>query len=200
MTGNEIIHTALATVVQATKAKQESWIVGGSVGLMLRGLPLAAKPRDLDIYCDLEDVQNIYDSLKLYAIDEPAISVTSMYRSCLCHFIIDDVQVELVGGFQVSALGCRYVTAVRKLLLPYGARIQIRKDLDVCIVPLAHELCFNMLRGRSDRVQLIAAAIAANPSLHEGALQAIELSSHFTDEAKKELHGLITAGEEGGML
>lgn len=200
MTDHKRILNALAAVIRATDSSPSKWIVGGSASLMLRGLPLSAEPRDLDIYCDDEDVHSIYQALKEYAVDEPTVSVTGMYRSKLSHFLIHQVQVELVGGFQVFASGCHYETAVRELLVPFGKQIFVSgTSLMTSIVPLAHELWFNYLRGREDRVRLIIQAFAEAPDLHEGAYRAIELSNTFTEEAKYNLRRLITVREVGGL-
>ncbi|MGM0880480.1 MAG: nucleotidyltransferase domain-containing protein [Bacillota bacterium] len=198
MTEMKHIQKALATVIHATESKPSKWVVGGSAGLMLRGIPLSAAPRDLDIYCDDEDMYSIFQSLREFAVDEPTVSVTGMYRSRLCHFHIHNVQVELVGGFQVKASGCHYATAVRELLIPYGKRIKLSgTSQSVYVAPLAHELCFNMLRGRSDRVQLIVQAFAEAPEIHTGALQAIELGNAFTEPVKCSIHRLINEREAG---
>lgn len=192
------IQKALATVIQATESGPAKWIVGGSAGLMLRGIPLSAEPRDLDIYCDDEDMFTIFQSLREFAVDEPTVSVTGMYRSRLCHFQIHNVQVELVGGFQVTATGCHYETAVRELLIPYGERIKLSgTSLGVYVVPLAHELYFNVLRGRSDRVQLIVQAFAEAPEMHERAFQAIESSNTFTEAVKCNIRRFINEREAG---
>lgn len=198
MTENEDIYKALVTVIKATESSLSKWIVGGSAGLMLRGLQLSAEPRDLDIYCDDEDVHSIFQSLRPFAVDKPTVSVTGMYRSRLCHFHIHNVLVELVGGFQVNASGCRYETAVRDLLIPYGDRIVLGgTSQSVHVVPLAHELCFNVLRGRPDRVELIVQAFAEAPEIHEGALQAIELGNTFTEAAKRSIRQVINEREVG---
>lgn len=200
MTEHERIHKALAAVIIATRSSPVKWIVGGSASLMLRGLPLSAKPRDLDIYCDDEDVHCIYEALKAFALDEPALSITDMYRSKLSHYRIHDVQVELVGGFQVKACGSHYETMVRTLLVPFAEQVHLSEPLlAVSVVPLAHELWFNYLRGRMDRVELIAQAFAEAPALHRAALLAIEASNTFTMEAKLSLHHLISVGEAGGL-
>jgi hypothetical protein len=198
MTEISDIQKALATVKQATKSCPSKWVVGGSAGLMLRAIPLSAVPRDLDIYCDDEDVDFIFQSLREFAADEPTVSITGMYRSTLCHFYIHNVQVELVGGFQVKASGCHYKTAVRELLIPYGDRIKLGgTSQSVYVAPLAHELCFNVLRGRSDRVQLIVQAFTEAYETHVGALQAIELSNTFTEAVKISIRGLINEREAG---
>ncbi|WP_139994677.1 nucleotidyltransferase domain-containing protein [Paenibacillus paridis] len=200
MTEQQRIHKALAAIIQATEQSSSQWIIGGSTSLMLRGIPLAADPRDLDIYCDDEDMDDLYEALSSFAIDEPVISVTDMYRSRLCHFTVHEVQVELVGGFRVQAGGNIYETMVRKLLLPFSDHAYLEGSaLAASVVPLAHELWFNYLRGRADRVDMIVQAFAESPSKHEGALAAIEQNNVFTIEAKRSLHHLISAGEVGGL-
>lgn len=188
------IHKSLAAVAEATATNGLNWVVGGSAGLMLRGLPLAAEPRDIDIYCDDEDVHSIYESLKPMALDVPVVSETDLYRSTLCHFQIGHYQVELVGGFRVTAMDCCYQTDVKQLLIPYGDDIMLERHV-VHVVPLAHELWFNALRGRDDRVELIAQAYAAAPGVHEAALQAIEANNRFAEYAKDRIHRLITVRE-----
>ncbi|OBZ17801.1 hypothetical protein [Bacillus sp. FJAT-26390] len=200
MTEHERIHKALAVLIDATGSCNANWVVGGSASLMLRGLPLPAKPRDLDIYCDDEDVASIYESLRAFAVDEPAISVTAMYRSTLSHFLIHGVQVELVGGFQVQAAGNLYETRVRELLIPHAEHIQLyEQECPVPIVPLAHELWFNYLRNRMDRVELIVQAFAEAPKNHEAALRAVETNNTFTAKAKENVHHLISVREAGGL-
>lgn len=201
MTEYERIQKALAVIIRATESSPVKWIVGGSAGLLLREIPLEAEPRDLDIYCDDDDVRTIYDLLYKYAIDEPELSVTDMYRSILCHFVIEGVQVELVGGFVVSAQGCRYETAVNELLLPLGERVTWDGNtFETVVVPLAHELWFNFLRERMDRVQVILKAYAEMPASHESALKAIELSNTFTVEAKRSLHKRMLRERAAGGL
>ncbi|OMF35171.1 hypothetical protein BK133_10675 [Paenibacillus sp. FSL H8-0548] len=199
MTEQQRIHKALAAIIKATEASSAKWILGGSASLMLRGLDLASEPRDLDIYCDDEDMYALYEALKPFAIDEPEFSVTDIYRSRLCHFQIENVQVELVGGFQVSAGGSSYRTMVRELLIPYSESVSLAgSGLTAALVPLAHELWFNYLRDRKDRVELIVEAFANLFSKHVDALHAIEASNTLADDTKGSLHQLISAKKVGG--
>lgn len=196
MIDNSGIYKALAAVINATGGKGSGWTVGGSAGLLLRKLPLQASPRDLDVYCDDEDTHLIYDLLKPYAVDEPAESITDMYRSRLCHFIIHDVQVELVGGFEVTAKDSFYRTEVKRLLIPFGDRLDVEGSaLAANVVPLAHELWFNALRDRTDRVDLIADAF--RDETDGKALQAIEAANRFSEHAKLYVRSIISARKAG---
>ncbi|WP_054024366.1 hypothetical protein [Bacillus sp. FJAT-28004] len=200
MSEHERIHKALVAVKKATETCQAQWIIGGSASLMLRGLELSKEPRDLDIYCDDVDVHILYKALDPFALDQPTLSVTDMYRSTLSHFLIHEIQVELVGGFEVNARGNRYETMVNKLLMPFSEQVVLNDaDYSVAIVPLAHELWFNFLRERMDRVDLIVKAFAKNPMLHEEALLAIEKKNTFTAEARRSLHHLLSNRKAGGL-
>jgi hypothetical protein len=187
MTETVDLYRALAEVAGATKACGAKWLVGGSASLLLRGMNLPAQPRDLDIYCDEPSIPALYGLLQAYAQDEPELSVTSMYRSTLCHFELHGVQVELVGGFEVEALGSRYVTAVEAVLWPHASEFPLPGG-SVHVVPLAHELWFNQLRGREDRVSQIVAAMTADFSAHAHALAAIEGANSFDAAVSAALH------------
>lgn len=193
MTTDAIIHNALASIIDC--AGNGKWILGGSAGLLLRGLALDTRPRDLDLYCDREDAAELHEALRPCAVDSPAYSETDIYRSTLSHYEIAGMRVELVAGFQVRALGCLYAVEVKELLLPYAASVVVGGGAGVArtradgiprparLVPLAHELWFNALRGRDDRVRLIAAAMGADLQGHSAALDMLERRNGFPQEA-----------------
>lgn len=192
------IYNALAALAKLLHDSSAKWIVGGSAGLLLRGLPLSAMPRDIDIYCDEEDLPFIYAALQKYAVDAPHYSETNMYRSTLAHFEIEGMPIELVGGFKVDAAKSSYEVRVSELLIPFGERFSIPDcGYPLMVVPLAHELWFNQLRGREDRVELIAKAFMKMRGIHEPALQAIEKSNHFTAAAVDQVHQIISLEEAG---
>lgn len=198
MNDNRLIYRALASVIDATCSDCPDWIVGGSAGLLLRKLPLQARPRDLDLYCDNEDVEGIYDKLSGFAVDEPEWSVTDIYRSRLCHFNIDGVSVELVGGFEVTAGESFYRTEVKGLLIPYGDRLIVEGTSKAAyVVPLAHELWFNALRDREDRVQLITESF--NHAADGMALRAIEAANRFSEQARQYVHSSISEWKAGTL-
>lgn len=151
------IHEAIAIIDHAV-GQQAAWIIGGSTGLMLRGMQLGKLPRDLDLYADAEDARLIHDALRPYAIDGPLVSDGGIYCSILSHYNIAGVHVELVGAFVVQAQATRYDVQVRGLLLPHAAWVQPEgAQRAVPLVPLIHELLFNVLRERDDRIALIEA-------------------------------------------
>ncbi|MHA7963610.1 nucleotidyltransferase family protein [Paenibacillus sp. CAU 1782] len=195
MTTQLPIHSALAMIVEA--AGSDLWVTGGSAGLMLRGLPLAASPRDLDLYCDEENGAELHHRLKAYALNIPHFSESDIYRSTLSHYDIGGWRVELVAGFQVASMGCRYKVEVRDVLLPHGKSVTVGNHHATTLVPLAHELWFNALRGRADRVETIVGGILLDRDRHMAAMKAIEERNRFPDEFVQQVHDWITTGEGG---
>ncbi|MUT65494.1 hypothetical protein [Paenibacillus sp. NEAU-GSW1] len=182
------IEAALALIAERAKDSGVAWIVGGSAGLMLRGLPLASEPRDLDLYIDDAEFDRLHLLLRPYAVAEPVLSETSMYRSQLCQYEIEGIEVELVGGFVVKAQESVYVTEVAELLLPLSLPVATRHGHIAHVAPLAHELWFNVLRERSDRCELIIEAFAREAAEHLGALEQLEARNALSPALKRQLH------------
>ncbi|GKU79553.1 hypothetical protein [Paenibacillus sp. L3-i20] len=200
MREDSTIRAALASIIEA--AGSDRWMLGGSAGLLLRGIGLPSGPRDIDLYCDDADIPFVHHALQQYAIDEPEISVTDIYRSTLSHYLIENYRVELVGGFQITAHGCLYRTEVNRVLRRYGLSLDvgnIEMKRVVHIVPLAHELWFNALRNRVDRVQLISSAIRIAPGKHEAAFALIEESNNFPKNTINHVHSWIDDQKEGEL-
>jgi hypothetical protein len=183
--------TALARLAALLEGCNAPWIVGGSTGLALRGARLERAPRDLDVYVDKESVSLVHDRLRVYALDEPENNATERYRSILSHYRLADTLVELVGDFRVSALQSVYSTEVGNFLFPYSDRVQIDGHL-IPLVPLAHELIFNMLRERKDRALLAGELIHLQSDIHLPILLALlrrnRVSRDVAEEALRMAH------------
>lgn len=182
------VYRALAAIVKAVG--RSKWVVGGSAGLLLQGLPLS--PNDVDIYCDDEDIASLHNALREFAIDEPECSTTAIYRSRLAHYRIEGLVVELVGGFRVCAMGCSYSIKVKELLIPYAQLVQLPEAREyVPVVPLAHELLFNVLRERCDRITPIVAMMERDVKRHLPALEALEKDNAIPDVMRVCIRELI---------
>ncbi|WP_336786779.1 hypothetical protein [Paenibacillus sp. MMO-177] len=200
MNKDRSIDNALAAIVRLLEGAHADWVLGGSAGLMLRGLPLPEQPNDIDLYADDEDYDLIYERLQPYASDTKELSECGNYRSFLSHFVIEGIPVELVGGFVVRAEGCRYVTEVRTLLKPYSEQYVVRngqEELYVPVVPLAHELWFNKLRQREDRLEMIADHYIKEESRHEAARKLLEQRNVFTIEARQQMIQRLSRKQAG---
>ncbi|WP_112882618.1 hypothetical protein [Paenibacillus montanisoli] len=190
MDQTEPIFRALERIANAAGPTGARWLIGGSAGLLLRGLELGRPPRDLDLYADEADAAVLHKALLPYAVDEQHESVSPIYRSVLSHYLIEGIQVELVGGFIVSAGGDRYEVEVAEVLSPLQLPMTIG-DCLVGIVPLAHELWFNVLREREDRTRLIASQIRKEPKLHMEAARIIASRNSLTAKTKQYVQHLI---------
>ncbi|MFF2482149.1 hypothetical protein [Paenibacillus sp. NPDC058071] len=199
MSAKERIESALAAIARLTGESGIAWVVGGSAGLMLRELPLSSDPGDLDIYVDESQMEPFCRLLMQYATDEPHVSETSMYRSVLCHLRMEGIEVEIVGGFVVNAIESRYEIEVQDALVPLSDASVWLAPGGVTLVPLAHELLFNVLRGRADRCRLIAGAVAADLGRHGKALGVLESRNTLSDEVRAETARWIAECGSGAL-
>lgn len=194
--GSEIVE-ALRQFAALTADSGVRWVVGGSAGLALRGARLPAAPRDLDIYADAVAVRALHVKLAEQALDGPAWDESGSYRSLLAHYRLGEVQVELVGDFEVRALASYYVTEVDRFLYAEGDELRFEDGTSVRLVPLAHEMIFNLLRARPDRTAAVGELMRAEPQAHLPALERLLASQALSGEVRRA--ALDTAsGSDGG--
>ncbi|NEZ42961.1 hypothetical protein [Paenibacillus alvei] len=163
------------TIEQLTESVDKDtkhWMLGGSCGLALQGVSLGREPRDVDIYADEIDAKRLQEQWKLFAIDVPEWNETLTYRSLLSHYQIGEVPVELVGQFIVTTPNCQYKTIIHDSLWNHRITYEIAHS-SIALMPLAHELVFNILRQREDRVSSIARVINTAPEEHIAAMSAV---------------------------
>jgi hypothetical protein len=165
-------------------------LIGGSCGLQLHGIELAQHPRDLDIYLDENEVQVLFRALQQYAIDLPQASTTDIYTSTLSHYFIAGMQVEAVGGFRVHKKGSLYTVEASYFLKHHALQLQVNGAV-LSVMPLAHELLFNMLRDRPDRYEAIASAMLREPELHMPVLQDLLARNQWEPEFLFQLEQLL---------
>ncbi len=144
---------------------QGEWLVGGSCGLLMQKVEVLAEPRDLDVYTDGMYIENIAAILHKYALDNPQYSESLIYRSNLSHYNINGVVLELVGDFEVKSEGSSYRVEISQLMKDFNCSYSM-DTCDVKLMPLAHELVFNLLRNRPDRYQSIAKVMKLYPDDH----------------------------------
>ncbi|HZG85231.1 nucleotidyltransferase domain-containing protein [Paenibacillus sp.] len=186
---------AIRTAAASWSSVPAPWLVGGSCGLALHDVPLGATPRDVDIYIDAEGAAAFHDALRDYASDEQHYSETERYRSTLSHYDIGGVTVELVAGFEVRAAGADYRIAIAGAMERHALRAEVGGE-PVGVMPLAHELAFNLLRGREDRYEAIAAAMRADPAAHLPALRDIVADNRFDAAWRGRLTELLGLTED----
>jgi hypothetical protein len=170
--------------------KHIAWLVGGSCGLLLQEVAITKPPRDLDIYVDSEDASIVYEALRSYATDRLKLSQTGIYSSVLSHFQIGNVLIEVVGGFKVHVEHSRYGVEISGFLDGFGASYDI-KGWQIGLMPLAHELVFNVLRQRPDRYLAIAEKMRTNLSYYLISLNKIVERNTFSPSFLNKLKELL---------
>lgn len=182
------IHTQLLQVPDVR------WLIGGSCGLLLQNVDIGRSPRDLDIYVDDHDVTAVHTSLLDYSVDAPIYSETPIYASILSHYLIDGNTVEVVGDFRVNALQSFYQVEASFLWENHSHSVNFDEQ-EVKMMPLAHELLFNLLRNRPDRYKAIAKTMKAFPELHMQALSDLMQRNRWGSEFERKLERLIESNK-----
>lgn len=190
-TGNPV--TALKRLAELLDGCDARWVVGGSTGLALRGAELERAPRDLDIYADRDAVYAIHERLAAYALDGPDDNETERYRSVLSHYKLEDTIVELVGDFRIAARGSVYQTEVEHSLYPFGETVNA-DGMTAMLIPLGHELIFNLLRDRMDRAKVAGRLIAMDAKRQLPLLRALIERNRLGDDVAREAIWLATIG------
>lgn len=176
---------ALARLAETLQSCNARWVLGGSTGLALRGAKLDRAPRDIDIYADTDSVYLIHDKLRQYGIDGPENSKTERYQSILSHYRMGETIVELVGEFRVNALQSSYVTEVSEYLYPNSDRLEFQ-GFTIPLIPLGHELIFNLLRERMDRASLVGELMTVESSKHQPMLHTLLQRNQLNAAVEKE--------------
>ncbi|WP_379129161.1 hypothetical protein [Paenibacillus sp. sgz500958] len=170
------LREALGSLSRLLSFEQEEdpplWLLGGSCGLLLHGVPLTAEPRDIDLYSDLGEAHVLHGALSGWALDKPAEDWSRGCYSLMSHYRIGAYPVDLVSGFRICCGQSRYTVETNLLLM--DAPVQIVENLGCFrLMPLAHEFVFNVLRGRRDRYERIASVMRANKTKHLPLLQSL---------------------------
>ncbi|MCR8642305.1 hypothetical protein NV379_06490 [Paenibacillus sp. N1-5-1-14] len=182
---------AIITVDQLTaRAVSSPLLLGGSAGLLLQGVLLQAAPRDLDYYTDIAYTQTLSRGLQAYAVDALCESQTDIYYSMLSHYDMGGVSVELVGGFRVTARDSVYQVDV-SFLSENGAIHYELEGRTIRLMPLSHELLFNVLRKRHDRYEPIAEAMLPRLEDHQAILQQLLAQGTWSDEVLTQIERLL---------
>jgi hypothetical protein len=176
-----VLKNILATIAEFLQMTGAKWLIGGSCGLQIGQIELQASPRDLDIYVDAKDVDIVFQALREFATDGPEFSQTVMYSSILSHFCMEGIQVEVVGDFEVHTKGSLYKVHAAYLQEHHASQMKLGGNT-LFIMPLAHELLFNILRDRPDRYESIACVMLQNPEIHFQALKDLLKRNQWGDE------------------
>lgn len=171
-----------------------AWLLGGSCGLWLQGVPLERSPRDIDVYYDRAEAKKLHNRLTDLALDEPVWDESGRYSSMLSHYRLGALTMELVGSFEIRNGSSMYRTEVSGVLTGYAEQIML-EGVPIRLMPLAHELLFNVLRERPDRYCAVAEAIRKSPERHVGLLKLLLDRNAWEAETVSAVAKLLAAPE-----
>ncbi|MDR0270296.1 hypothetical protein [Paenibacillus sp.] len=178
------------------------WLVGGSCGLLLQNVHLDAMPRDIDVYTDQTHMGELHRLVEQRSIDVPVLSETETYHSILSHYKFEGYMMELVGSFRVRTQGSSYEVMVDKLLQQRAKTADLQGAV-IPLMPLSHELVFNVLRDRADRYEAIAKTMRADLPAHIPLLKKICETNSLSEQHIQrmvDLLGLNGFGKEASNL
>jgi hypothetical protein len=107
-----------------------------------------------------------------------------------------DVPIEIVGGFEVKAEQSDYKVEVSDVMLELQVRQLIGDGSVIGLMPLAHELIFNLLRNRPDRYVDIASQMRTNPKYYLPALNKLLLHNTFSIQIIAKINALLDLNQK----
>lgn len=184
------LENVLAEVVPRLDSPGRRWLLGGSCSLLFQGVKLDKPPRDIDLYTDEAGVPVLHASLADWATDEPRADREGIYASMLSHYMLHGLSIELVGGFEVTTEGSSYRIEIDDVLYE-AAPLHAVRDVPVRLMPLAHELLFNVLRSRPDRYEAIAVSVMGDAEAHLPLLRQLVDRNRLSDKHRSLLYRLL---------
>ncbi|PJN62162.1 hypothetical protein PAEAM_17250 [Paenibacillus sp. GM1FR] len=184
------LHAALLETAKAWNTQPQTWLLGGSCGLLLQGVELQQAPRDIDIYADVAAAKELHRSAPGEMLDEPTVDKTGPYASLLSHYQVGECALELVGGFEIWARKSWYRIEIEHVLAPHAPVAQVG-SYTLRLMPLAHELLFNLLRGREDRYVPIATQMREQPDAHQPIMKLLSQQNVWTNRFRAEVEELV---------
>jgi hypothetical protein len=134
------------------------WVVTGSFGFVLQGLPV--EPHDIDIQTDAVGAYEIARRLAAYAIRPVAFVESARMRSHLGELHIDGIPVEVMGDIQKRSTDGSWEPPVD--LERHRREVEI-DGMQIPVLPLTYEREAYRTLGRVATVHLLDAWLEAHP-------------------------------------
>lgn len=179
------VWTQLVHMAEELNRTDIPWLVGGSTACLLQNVPLTRKPNDLDIYTDRRFIDSLKQALAGWNIVAVHNMETERYSSYLSRCRVDTLDVEFSADLTVRTEHGQYDVEVGDLLAKHKI-MTIMNDVSLPLIPLEHEMVFNLLRERSDRFRPISDTLkkrGVNGTLWHALQQRNELSDSFWKRA-----------------
>jgi hypothetical protein len=86
-------------LIISQKLKGGKYAIRGTAGLVLQGFDMNVG--DVDILCDAQTALNFNAKLSEYLVEEVTFKESPKYKSYFGKFLIDGIQVEIMGDWQI---------------------------------------------------------------------------------------------------
>ncbi len=181
---------ALQMAARCLNSTDRVWLVGGSCSLLLQGVEVLSPPRDIDLYADMNSVITLHTAMEQWSTDHQVLNKSGLYSSILSHYELNETQIELVGDFRVAAKGSQYTVEVEHRLHPHAHGIEL-DGIQMYLMPLSHELIFNLLRDRADRYEAIATVMRQTAECHLPLLLQLLENNRLEDNHVQQIAALL---------
>ncbi len=126
------------------------WAVTGSLSFALQGVPVV--PNDIDIQTDEAGAYEIERHFADCVVRKVAFSSTEKIRSHFGALIIDDINVEIMGGIQKRLKDGTWENPVE---LERHKRVVEVEDMQVPVLSLEYEYQAYLKLGRLERARML---------------------------------------------
>lgn len=157
---NEKLIPVLARIAAAFHEKGIRFALGGSMMLLLRGLPV--KVHDLDLMVFLEDAELAKAQLALLGTALKIDSSDRFVSAAFHRFAIDGVEVDLIAGFAIKKEGEVLSFPLETSQMDGEAMVENQK---VPLHSLTQWVRFYELMDRQDKLRLIKDAVGVDAGL-----------------------------------
>ncbi len=149
--------SVLLTLVDLLVGLEQPWVVTGSTGMALQGVPLEA--HDIDLQTDAAGAYAIGQRLSAFGVTPVHEYISPRIRSHFGRFVIDGVTVEVMGALQKLIDGhweAPVTVEIHRRSFPLEGRT-------VPVLSLVYEEQAYRVLGRIERAELLRRWLEDNP-------------------------------------
>lgn len=148
----EVHLQVLRKIITTLQEKSIRWVVTGSLGMALQGIPLEI--HDIDIQTDETGIFEIEEAFKEFSIVPVEYRESDRIRSFFGKLEIDQVQIDIMGDVQTRFSDQDWLPPVEiethRIWLPFETQ-------HVPVLPLEYEYQAYQRMGRSERAAILRA-------------------------------------------
>jgi hypothetical protein len=141
------------------------WVVTGSLGFALQGVPV--EPDDIDLQTNEVGAYEIERLFSEFVVKPVTFSAAERIRSHFGTLLIDGIQVEIMGDIQKR---CEDGSWEEPVDLEHHKRVVMCAGMRVPVLSLEYEYHAYLMLGRTEQARKLRQWLNGNPSLCEQSL------------------------------